>query len=498
MGMGCRHALVLLSFLVHAGTVRGGPSTLNERATGYRGIWYMNQPSGDEYVFKYSGGLGTYCAKHRPLAIHRPEVDKTFFCYGGTPEGAHLKIGADELANGRKMERGRDGFLLHMVSYYDHATGTVPRPTILLDKGTADAHDNPVLSIDEEGYLWVFSTSHGTTRPSCIHRSKRPYDVTEFERVEATRRDGEREVVIGNFSYMQPWHVPGRGFIAFFTRYKYPVQRTICAMTSPDGRTWSDWKRLSVMGAGSYQVSAVHKDRAGTAFNRHLKGANSRTDLYYLQTDDFGRTWRDGSGAVMELPLKDPENAARVHDYHAEQLYVYLKDITYDADGRPVILYLTSPAYKAGPTGVPRTWTTAHWTGDRWEIRPVTTSDSNYDTGTISIGDDGVWQIVGPTTPGPQQFNPGGEMVMWRSRDEGATWQMVREMTRASTRNHTYARAVVNGHPDFHAIWADGDARKPSASTLYFCNRAGDVFALPEVMDGETARPRRVLCRTAD
>ena len=28
-------------------------------ADGFRGIWYANQPSGDEYRFKYSGGLGT-------------------------------------------------------------------------------------------------------------------------------------------------------------------------------------------------------------------------------------------------------------------------------------------------------------------------------------------------------------------------------------------------------------------------------------------------------
>lgn len=27
---------------------------------GYRGIWYANQPSGDEYKFKYSGGFATY------------------------------------------------------------------------------------------------------------------------------------------------------------------------------------------------------------------------------------------------------------------------------------------------------------------------------------------------------------------------------------------------------------------------------------------------------
>jgi hypothetical protein len=48
--------------------------TLNEKDTGYRGIWYMNQPSGDEYVYKYSGGLGTYCAKHKPFAVYCDKV----------------------------------------------------------------------------------------------------------------------------------------------------------------------------------------------------------------------------------------------------------------------------------------------------------------------------------------------------------------------------------------------------------------------------------------
>ncbi len=57
--------------------------TINDKDSGYRGIWYMNQPSGDEYVYKYSGGLGTYCAKHKPFAVYCPQVDKTFFCYGG-------------------------------------------------------------------------------------------------------------------------------------------------------------------------------------------------------------------------------------------------------------------------------------------------------------------------------------------------------------------------------------------------------------------------------
>ena len=81
------------------------PVVLNRQDTGYRGIWYMNQPSGDEYVFKYSGGLGTYCAKHRPFAIHRPEVNKTFFVYGGTPEGSHLRHSEDEVLNGQEVDQ---------------------------------------------------------------------------------------------------------------------------------------------------------------------------------------------------------------------------------------------------------------------------------------------------------------------------------------------------------------------------------------------------------
>ena len=101
------------------------------------------------------------CAKHRPFAVYRPEVDKTFFCYGGTPLDAHLKHTGEDLNGDRSFSRERGGFLLHMVSYFDHKTGQVPRPTILLDKNTADAHDNPVISIDDDGYIWIFSTSHG-------------------------------------------------------------------------------------------------------------------------------------------------------------------------------------------------------------------------------------------------------------------------------------------------------------------------------------------------
>ena len=270
---------IVLVFAAAAAAGEAQAVTLNRKDTGYRGIWYMNQPSGGEYVYKYSGGLGTYCAKHRPFAVYREKARKTFFCYGGAPEG-----------NSRR--------LLHMVSCYDHAAGTVPRPTILLDKATGDAHDNPVIAVDDRGFIWIFSTSHGRSRPSYIHRSTRPYDVGEFEFSRATRKEGDKAAPITNFSYMQAWHVAGRGFIAFFTRYSYPVARTICCMTSADGVAWSEWTRLAAMDEGHYQVSAVGRSRAGSAFNYHPrgKGLNWRTNLYYVETADFGRARRPRTG----------------------------------------------------------------------------------------------------------------------------------------------------------------------------------------------------------
>ncbi|MEZ6078769.1 MAG: hypothetical protein R3C56_24780 [Pirellulaceae bacterium] len=108
------------------------------RVDGYKGIWFTlgqfyGKGSGDQayakasrepvfpYGDKYSGGLGTYTAKHTPLAIYSPEAEKTFFVYGGTtgPDQRHL---------------------LCMISYYDHKLNQVPRPVVVHDKQGLTTH----------------------------------------------------------------------------------------------------------------------------------------------------------------------------------------------------------------------------------------------------------------------------------------------------------------------------------------------------------------------
>ncbi|MBA4388771.1 MAG: hypothetical protein C0404_12370 [Verrucomicrobia bacterium] len=467
--------LVILQgvFLLTADVARCENPTMNVKDTGYRGIWYMNEPSRDEYVYKYSGGLGTYCSSHSPFAVHRAEVAKTFFCYGGTIKGKNPR-------------------LLHMVSYFDHKTGMVPKPTILLDKKTDDAHDNPVIAMDDKGFVWIFSTSHGTTRESYIHRSKEPYNIDQFERIAARRTDGGGNVPITNFSYVQAWHVRERGFAFFFTHYNDPATRTIFCMTSPDGVTWDHCTRLAAIDEGHYQISAAGRRRIGSAFNYHpnRQGLNWRTNLYYMESPDFGRTWTTAGGAPLAIPLKDVANAALVQDYRIQDLKVYLMDICYDERDRPIILYLTSKGYESGPKNDPRTWRVAQWTGDRWNINSVTTSDSNYDMGSLYVEAGGTWRIIGPTEIGPQAGNPGGEIAMWTSLDQGVKWKLEKQLTQASPRNHTYTRRPVDAHPGFYALWADGHARKPSESNLYFCDKAGHVYLLPREMANDFEKPQ--------
>jgi hypothetical protein len=442
-------------------------------ADGYRGIWYMNQPTKDEYHYKYSGGFATYPQQHVPIAIYVASQRKTFFVFGGSAGNVSEKN--DELQ--------------HLVSYYDHVTGTVPRPVRILQKRTEDAHDNPTLSIDAAGYLYVFSSAHGVSRPSYIHRSKKPYDIAEWELLVTT-----------NFSYTQPWYLPeSRRFLFLHTLYKNG-ERTLNWKTSPDGRTWSEPQLLAHMEMGSYQISARlgNTDRVATAFDVHPnhgregKGLNYRTNIYYAETRDAGATWTTVEGKTIAPPLREAKNSALVRDYRGENLNVYLKDIAFTAQGHPVLLYLTSKGYSPGPESAPFQWHTARWTGSAWEFRPFTTSDHNYDHGSLYIETDATWRVIAPTAPGPQPYGTGGEMIAWVSRDQGRTWIVEKALTHDSRYNHTYARKPVNADPGFYALWADGSPLEATPSSLYFATREGKVFRLPEQISGPTANPVEV------
>jgi hypothetical protein len=440
----------------------GGSSMASDdlpKADGYRGIWYKIS-AGKE--IKYSGGFATYPQQIRPLAIYRKEVNKTFFVYGGTDE--------------------KNSTLLHMVSYFDHATGTVPRPRILLDKKTTDAHDNPCLAIDPQGYLWIFSNTHGPEKRSYIHRSTEPYSIDRFERIAQV-----------SLSYSDPWWIDGHGILLIQNRYT--DGRAVAFQTSsPDGRTWSEPKLLAQF-KGHYSISYARGQRVAVAFNYHPHGLDTRTNLYYIESNDFGATWTTVDGKRVEIPLKEVINPTLVHDYESEKLLVYLKDIQFDAEGRPIVMYINGATHLGD--GAPRQWMLAHWSGNEWKLKPIVRSDHNYDFGQLYIEADGTWRLIAPTDPGPQPGMTGGDVVMWTSHDEGATWERFKTLTHGAAqgglRNQTYVRQPIDARDDFYAFWADGDPRNVSESHLYFTNKNGDhVWELPWTLVGDSAKPEVV------
>lgn len=426
---------------------------------GYRGIWFeLNQKL--EYGDKYSGGLGTYTAKHRPLAIYAPEVGMTFFVYGGT-------TAADEK------------HLLAMIGAYDHKTDEVLRPTIVHDKqGVLDPHDNPSLLIDGDGYLWVFVSGRGTTRPGFKCRSVRPYDIATFERVT------EEEM-----TYPQPWALEDGSLFHFFT--KYSGKRELYFETSRDGASWgADIKLAGIKEAGAefsghYQVSSRKGNKVGTFFNRHPNGnVDRRTDLYYLETSDGGDSWQAAGGQPLSIPLDEVESSARVMDFAKGGKNVYLKDMVFDEAGNPVCLYVTSESFQPGPLGAPREFRITRWDGAAWRSSVVASTGHNYDMGSLFLGEHS-WSVVIPSGEGPQRHGTGGEIEIYRSIDHGKNWQFERAVTRGSSRNHGYVRRAENAVDPFWYFWADGDPNEFSVSRLYIGNSQGRFKRLPSTMSSD-------------
>ena len=421
---------------------------------GYRGIWFtLGQFS--KHGDKYSGGLGTYTANHVPMAVYSPTADKTFFTYGGTIKGRR--------------------HLLIMASYFDHKTGQVPRPTIVHDKqGVDDPHDNGSLNLDDRGHVWVFISGRAKSRPGFKYRSKEPFSVAAFDRV------SEEEM-----TYPQPWFVPGRGWLHLFT--KYTRGRELYWETSPDGVTWGNDRKLAGMG-GHYQVSGAREGRIASFFNYHPGGdVDRRTNLYYVQTEDFGGTWTTVDGRSLDLPLGAVKNPALVIDYAAQGKLMYTCDLNFDRAGRPLLLHVTGRGAEPGPENDPREFCLTRWDGHAWQTGAIAKTDHNYDMGSLWVTGD-TWQIIAPTLPGPRPYGGGGEMCLWSSTDQGKTWALTKQITRDSPLNHNYARRPLNPRDPFFAFWADGDPAQFSESRLYFCDSTGEhVRQLPYDMEGEFA-----------
>jgi hypothetical protein len=438
---------------------------------GFYGIWYAVGATGDQYAYKYSGGLGTYTHQTSPIAIYSATANKTFFVYGGT--------------------NGTNNTLKNYISYYDHATNLLARPRELRHVGGNDNHKNATITIDDQGYIWAFGNSHGNSGTGNLYKSAQPYSITDFNEI-ALPSVFNNNAGLPKLAYSNAFYQSGEGLVAVYN--VYDDGRAVHVATSPNGTTWTD-QRLLDTEQGHYTIARQHGSTIGVTADYHRGGSlDNRTNLYYFATNNFGQIWTNAAGTTLATPYTTVSNPALVHDYLAESKLVYMKDIDYDAAGNPVLLYLTvsdanGSGHLPGPQVGDHTLHTARWTGSQWEIRNAMLTDHNYDHGEMSIETDGTWRLTGPFINGPQAYATGGEIGIWTSTNQGTSWQLVDQLTQGSQFNHTYVRLPVNAHSDFTSYWADGNAYAQSESRLYFANRDGDVLQMPTHFNGDFAAP---------
>lgn len=432
----------------------------NQRAKGYMGLWYsFGKPY--EYGFKFSGGLATFSSQHNPMAVYVPVVKKTFFVYCGTsnPDTSHLQI---------------------MISYYDHRTNKVPRPVIVYDKmGVSDPQDNATISIDNKGFIWIFVSGRGRTRPGFVFRSAMPYSIDSFDVMKQ-----------GEIVFPQAWWMRDSCFLMMHTRVLNG--RELYWATSTDGINWEPVKKLAGMG-GHFQVTNVFAGKLFSVFSYCPKGnIDNRTNLYIVSTGDLGKTWQTIDNKTIVTPLTDVKNEALIRDYESEKKKVYINDLNFDSKGNPVILAIISNDFRPGPQSSPREWTVIYRRDGKWNFSKVCDMPHNYNLGSIYT-DAKEWRIIGPSDPGPQKYGTGGEMVLWTSADSGKTWRKEANITSGSRYNNSYARRPFNASDEFYSFWADGDAEKRSESHIHFTNKKCDkVWVLPYTMKKDFEKPVRI------
>jgi hypothetical protein len=443
-----RRFATLVTFLLAASTLQAQATSSapaeGRPAAGFSGLWSQAKPAD---AVPCRGPCATFSPYHVPDACYSKAAGKTFFVYGASAG----------------VQRGGPVHQI-AISCFDHTTGLVHRPTILMDSPGRTATGNPTLAIDKDGYLWVF-VSGAVGVEGAVFRGTRPYDISSFERLASAK-----------FEFPQPWAVSGGGFLAM----SLDAAGKLVFSTSDDGRSWATAKAID---GRTLAVSAQHDNMVGAVVATVGKDGPAGP-LAYIESPDGGKTWTTVDKKPLTLPL--PADLAPTRLAGSAAGPVSLKDLTFDARGNPVALYLA-----AGPVGSGKwVWTVAHWTGREWETGGLIDSDDAADSGALYIEPQGVWRLIAPTDPGHDR-GPGGEIVSWTSDDQGRSWRR-KPLTHASPVNHNWVRRPVNAQPDFYALWSAGSLFGRSDVDLYFCTRDGEVFRLPRRMNADAVRPERV------
>lgn len=398
----------------------------------------------------YHTPAATYYTTIRPNAVrHVADHDRTYFTYG---------------------DFSRDP----AVRYFDHDTKTIsevaiPGRTRIPD----DAHGNPSLLVDEDGYVYLFYGAHG--HPIQMRRSISPESLDERS---------DEYLIEASASYPQPYQIAPSTIIVSYRRAHSNGTHPWCYRVSTDrGETWSPSEDIVYSETDAiYAITEVGAERPVRDFHMALNpfdyGTLKYPNVYYLFSEDSLSTFmlRDGT-SIGEPPFTLPE-LDLVYDSGENTSHV--NDLALDSEGNPYILFSVGPwdHHAAPATGE---WRVARHDGNDWQTSNVAPCDHLFDRGCIVIRDGMPLRVYLPIA---DDFHDGGEMTEYSSYDDGETWVPTDQVTEDSEHSHNYAVKVLNSDPEFEVMWSYGSSDSsdahdyPGASELVLFGTEGAIGTL--------------------
>ncbi len=386
-----------------------------------------------------------------------------------------------------------DGAGSVIVAYYDHDTGETSQFT-LHEKLQRDDHNNPSFLVDEEGRLMVFYTRHSKRTPIYLARSAAPETINAWEPVRELSLNDTTEYAGFSDTYTYTNIVRlSEEKDRLFLFWRGSDFKPNVSTSEDHGETWGKGKIL-VLPERIYRnrrpylkVHGNDRDAIHFAFTDGHPNAEPSNSIYYMKYRK-GRILK-ASGEVVrdwsELPV-DPAEVDVVYDAKASGDKAWVWDVAENAEGAPVIVYVTFP------TDTNHVYHYATYESGQWHNHRVVDSGSwfphtpegaterePYYSGGIVLDHYDPSQVYLS-----REANGVFEIEHWSTPDHGKTWQ-----TSSITAQSTFDNVrpfVVRNHPgdSMRVLWMN--VRK----YLHFTEYESDIkMSIPVTRDTqETAR----------
>lgn len=360
-----------------------------------------------------------------------------------------------------------------LIVSYDHTTGEIEGPVKVAENPLAehnDSHGNPVVLVDNAGYIHVIFGGHGYypggQMTHCI--SQRPRDIRAWRRLDNIDTTGTYPQLVkttdGSIHYFyraenrEAGNHRGHWVLASSADHGITFEETLPVLDGGrrrderhyvDGLYYDAWYASLYGGPDGTLHLIAHFHPCAHPF-RDPHHAQRRFHIYHLQKKPGAQDWTNLAGERLTLPLAVEEADARCRVFRSPALkgdamqQTVLGGFAARGDGTPHILFKTG---------------TGKWASQntKW---------------LLAVGDteSGRWTIRETPVGGHLTFEPDGAMRVWSTRihdshDGGRTWTTAAEFSEARLAGitlvrdgHRTARFIAHGSRPFTS--ADGTPRR--------------------------------------